>query len=45
LTSALSALTPSAKAEDCEFHDGGSPETTMPTVFERLILAASRPAR
>ena len=23
---------PAAKAADCEFQDGGSPETTMPTV-------------
>ena len=43
--SAFSALAPSAKAADCEFQDGGSPETTMPTVPVRLILAARRPAR
>ena len=34
-----------AKAADCAFHDGGSPETTIPTVPVRVIFAARTPAR
>jgi site-specific DNA recombinase len=45
LTFGFSALAPCAKAADWEFHDGGSPETTIPTVPVRVILAARRPAR
>ena len=41
LTSAFSALAPYAKAADCEFQEGGSHETTMPTVPVLLIFAAS----
>ena len=42
---ARAARAPLAKEADCEFHGGGSPDTTMPMVPERVIRAARMPAR